>query len=320
MANFSLHTFLADPLPDGGTCAAIGFFDGVHLGHRFLIRQVTTEAARRGLQPIAVSFEEHPRLALPNADYRPALLTTNAEKLRLLSQTGLSACALLHFDQQMARLTSREFMERILRNELRVRCLIVGYDHHFGSDTSARFDDYVRSGRDLGIDVVREQPFDAAGLRVSSSVVRRLLKEGDVASAARCLGRCYTLEGTVVEGHHVGTPLGFPTANIRPDASAQLIPQRGAYAVLADVDGQTYKAMLNIGQRPTLNNGDEETIEAHLLHYTGAPLYGHRLRISFVKRLRPERRFNSLEALKAQLAADAEEVERGVKSPSPALP
>ena len=315
MANYSLHTFRRDFDLQQSTCAAIGFFDGVHRGHAYLIEQVKAEAARRGLQPMVITFEEHPRLALSQTHYWPELLTTNAQKLQLLEQTGLSACAMLHFDHAMSMLTSREFMDLVLSKELHVRCLLMGYDHHFGSDLSAGFRDYVRNGHDLGIEVLRERPFDDHELRISSSATRRFLAAGNVEMARACLGRPYVLEGTVVEGHHAGTLMGYPTANLRPDCEEQIVPGRGVYAVRADVDGFSYMGMLNIGWRPTLNNGDDRTIETHLLDYSGAPLYGKRISLRFIRRVRDEHRFSSIEELQSQLAIDADHVRQMLSEP-----
>lgn len=308
MANYSFHSFHRHTEATQGYCAAIGFFDGVHRGHLYLIDQIKAEAARRGLQPIVVTFEEHPRLALSHTHYWPELLTTNAEKLHLLEASGLAGCAMLHFDQRMSMLTSRDFMELVLRDELGVKCLLIGYDHHFGSDLSSGYKEYVKYGRELGIEVLRERPFDADDLRVSSSATRRFLTGGNVEMARACLGRPYLLEGKVVEGHHAGSLMGFPTANLRPDCEEQLVPGRGVYAVRAYVEGFSYMAMVNIGWRPTLDNGSDQTIEAHLLDYTGDSLYGKQLKLYFYRRVRDEQRFNSIEDLQRQLAIDADTV------------
>ncbi len=309
MANFTLHTFKRSLNTEQGFCAAIGFFDGVHRGHCYLIDQVKAEAAKRGLLPIVISFEEHPRLAISGSRYWPELLTTNEQKLQLLARTGLAGCAMLHFTHDMSMLTSREFMQLILQKELDVHCLLIGYDHHFGSDLSAGFKDYVRYGRELGIEVLRERPFVADGeLRISSSATRRFLTGGNVEMARACLGRPYVLEGTVVEGHHAGTLMGFPTANMRPDCNEQLIPGRGVYAVKAEINGFSYMGMLNIGWRPTLDNGDEQTIETHLLDYEGGDLYGHHIKLNFYRRIRDEHRFTNIEELQKQLAIDADQV------------
>lgn len=309
MANFTLHTFKRSLNTEQGFCAAIGFFDGVHRGHCYLIDQVKAEAAKRGLLPIVISFEEHPRLAILGSRYWPELLTTNEQKLQLLARTGLAGCAMLHFTHDMSMLTSREFMQLILQKELDVHCLLIGYDHHFGSDLSAGFKDYVRYGRELGIEVLRERPFVADGeLQISSSATRRFLTGGNVEMARACLGRPYVLEGTVVEGHHAGTLMGFPTANMRPDCNEQIIPGRGVYAVKAEINGFSYMGMLNIGWRPTLDNGDEQTIETHLLDYEGGDLYGHHIKLNFYRRIRDEHRFTNIEELQKQLAIDADQV------------
>lgn len=309
MANFTLHTFKRSLNTEQGFCAAIGFFDGVHRGHCYLIDQVKAEAAKRDLLPIVISFEEHPRLAISGSRYWPELLTTNEQKLQLLARTGLAGCAMLHFTHDMSMLTSREFMQLILQKELDVHCLLIGYDHHFGSDLSAGFKDYVRYGRELGIEVLRERPFVADGeLQISSSATRRFLTGGNVEMARACLGRPYVLEGTVVEGHHAGTLMGFPTANMRPDCNEQIIPGRGVYAVKAEIDGFSYIGMLNIGWRPTLDNGDEQTIETHLLDYEGGDLYGHHIKLNFYRRIRDEHRFTNIEELQKQLAIDADQV------------
>ena len=309
MANFTLHTFKRSLNTEQGFCAAIGFFDGVHRGHCYLIDQVKAEAAKRGLLPIVISFEEHPRLAISGSRYWPELLTTNEQKLQLLARTGLAGCAMLHFTHDMSMLTSREFMQLILQKELDVHCLLIGYDHHFGSDLSAGFKDYVRYGRELGIEVLRERPFVADGeLQISSSATRRFLTGGNVEMARACLGRPYVLEGTVVEGHHAGTLMGFPTANMRPDCNEQIIPGRGVYAVKAEINGFSYMGMLNIGWRPTLDNGDEQTIETHLLVYEGGDLYGHHIKLNFYRRIRDEHRFTNIEELQKQLAIDADQV------------
>lgn len=310
MANYSFNKFNKTEEAVNGYCAAVGFFDGVHRGHRYLIERVKKEAAERGLQPIIISFEEHPRLALSQTRYWPELLTTNEEKIRLLHQTGIAGCVMLHFNQGMSMLTSYEFMKDILRDELNVKCLIVGYDHHFGSDLSSGYKDYIRYGRQLGIEVVREAPFEDDELRISSSATRRFLTGGNIEMARVCLGRPYLLEGEVVEGHKAGTLMGYPTANLKPDSIEQIIPGRGVYAVRVSVDGFTYDAMLNVGWRPTLDNGSEQSIEAHLFDYNGENLYGKHIKVYFYRRVRDEKRFESIEALQEQLAVDSDVVKQ----------
>lgn len=306
MANYTFHKFVRDFDPSRGVCATIGFFDGVHRGHQYLIEQVKAEAARRGLQPIVISFEEHPRLAISGSRYWPELLTTNEQKLSLLAHSGVSGCALLHFDYAMSLLTSREFMDVVLRGEMNVKCLVVGYDHKFGSDLSSGFKEYVRFGKELGIELVRERPYEASDLRISSSATRRFLSGGNVEMARACLGRPYTLAGEIVEGRHEGTPMGYPTANLSPECETQIVPGRGVYAATAEIEGFRYMAMVNIGRRPTLDNGTDQTIESHLLDYDGGNLYGKRMTLGFLRRVRDERRFDTIADLQKQLALDAD--------------
>lgn len=295
------------PVAAAGTgacyCATIGFFDGVHKGHRFLLQKVKALAESHGWKSMAVTFEQHPRCSLVT-DYRPLLLTTAREKLRLLEECGVDACALLQFSPQMASLSAQEFMRDYLYDRLGVRCLVIGHDHRFGRHRSEGFDDYVRYGREMGMKVVQAEALSEGSVTMSSSVVRRLLENGDVVSARTGLGRCYALYGVVVEGRKVGRNLGFPTANLRPESADLLVPAVGVYAVWAEVGGKHYPAMLNIGRRPTLDNGNDCSIEAHLFGYSGN-LYGSPLRLHFVERLRDERKFASLDDLKAQLQNDA---------------
>lgn len=287
-----------------GFCATIGFFDGVHLGHRFLLRQLQQTAIERGMRSMVITFDTHPRCAL-QTDYRPLLLTTTEQKLRLLAESQPDVCAVLTFDESLARLSAHEFMQRYLRETLGVRCLLIGHDHRFGSGRSDGFEEYRNHGSTMGIEVVQSHAFTEAGLTYSSSSVRRALEAGKVSEAALMLARPYALCGTVVEGRRVGRNLGFPTANLRIDDPNLLIPATGVYAVRAEVEGKTYGAMLNIGQRPTLNNGNDRTIEAHLFDFSG-DLYGKPLCLHFIERLRDEQRFSSLDELRLQLCKDAE--------------
>lgn len=289
------------------SCVTIGMFDGVHTGHRFLLEQVRHEAAVHGLQSVAVTFTRHPGAVL-STGFRPQLLTLHDEKTALLRAEGIDRVVSLDFTPGMAALTARAFMENVLV-PLGTRVLVVGYDHRFGHDRAEGFDDYVRYGCGLGIDVVRAAELSGA-VHVSSSEVRRLLSWGDVSAAGRLLGRPYSLSGTVVAGRRQGRVIGFPTANLCPSPD-KLVPGRGVYACRAEAVGREWPAMVNIGCRPTLDNGVDVSIEAHLLGFDpsgGADLYGQTVTLRFAGRLRDECKFASLEALRAQLAVDAASV------------
>lgn len=282
-----------------GRVASIGFFDGVHRGHLCLIEQLCQEAQRRDMSSLLVTFDRHPR-TIVSPDHVPTLLTTLEEKEHLLRQTGVDEITILPFTKELSLLSARDFMEQVLLRELDVRALVLGYDHAFGHGGGA-FADYVRWGQEFGIDVVRAHELES--LMVSSSKCRKRLEQGDVEAASEMLGRAYTLGGTVVRGFHIGRELGFPTANLKPDEE-KLIPAHGAYAVWAVLsNGERRGAMLNIGNRPTIGNGEAVSIEVNIFDYDG-DLYGQRLTLEFVSRLREEQRFATREELSAQLAAD----------------
>ena len=281
-----------------GFVATIGSFDGVHLGHRHVIRQVEELAHQLGLSSMVVSFPNHP-LKVLRPDFHPELLTLADEKEALLRDLGADSVVMLPFTRDLSMLTSREFMDRILREQLGVKVLVIGYDNHFGHDRRS-FDDYVAYGKELGIEVVRGTQTETAGLVPSSTAIRQALKSGDVELANSLLGYAYRIDGEVVSGFHVGTTIGYPTANISVDAD-KLLPRGGAYCVRC----LDHVGMMNIGHRPTLDNGSEQSIEIHLLDFEGN-LYDRQLQVELLSFLREERKFGSLEELKQQLHHDEE--------------
>lgn len=274
-----------------GYVATIGMFDGVHRGHQFVLQCVIQTARERGLQPMVVTFDHSAR--------REQLLTTLDEKLTLIRQTGIERIEVLPFTAELKQLTAHQFMQQVLKERLNVKVLLTGYDNRFGHNREEGFNDYVRYGHELGIEVLQ---LPAEG-QVSSSLIRQMLLKGQVAEAAEALGHPYKLKGRVEHGEHVGTRLGFPTANIVPDSAAQLIPAPGVYAVTCDA----LKGIMNIGTRPTFGP-HSQTLEVHLLHYDGN-LYGQQLSVAFIHRLRDEQRFDSVEALQRQLQRDAQQAE-----------
>lgn len=305
MIKITLNEGITDVCP---SVATIGFFDGVHRGHRFLINNVVKEAASRGLQSTVVTFDRHPRQVL-GSDFQPRLLSTNEEKMLLLSKTGVERCVMLPFSEQMAQMTACDFMKKILRDRLGVRVLIIGYDNRFGHNRSESFDDYVRYGREMGIEVMSAQSFLLHGINVSSSVIRSFLQEGEIEMAENCLGYPYFFTGKVIKGFRVGHELGFPTANIEQDNMLKMIPSPGVYAVKVRIEGtvELKHAMMNIGTRPTFN-GTQQTLEVHILNFND-DIYGKMISVAFVHKLRNERQFPSKEALSEQLVKDAQMVE-----------
>lgn len=297
--------------------ATIGFFDGVHRGHRYLIEQVREAAAARGLASSVITFPMHPRKVM-QSDYHPELLTTCDEKVTLLAQTGIDSCIMLDFTPEVARLSAKEFMS-ILKERYRIQALVIGHDHRFGHNRSEGFEDYVRYGKALGMEILLARAYTykrevaETEVTISSSVIRRLLQEGNVSEAAEYLGYDFFLEGTVVGGYHVGRKIGFPTANLRVTDPAKMIPADGVYAVHVFLEGKKYGGMLSIGYRPTLDNGPDRSIEVHIFHFN-ADIYNQPMRISFVRRTRPELKFNSMDELIERLHLDEAEI-KGILSP-----
>ena len=297
---------IPDILPE--LCVAtIGFFDGVHAGHRFLIEQVKEVAAARGMRSALITFPVHPRKVM-KTDYRPELLTTLDEKTALLSETGDDYCIMLDFTPAVSQLTAREFMTDILKERYRVEALVIGYDHRFGHNRSEGFEEYRRYGEAIGMQVILARAYIYNDLHISSSAIRDYLHLGDVSMANRCLGYDYFLDGIVVGGYQVGRKIGFPTANLNVDDPDKLIPADGVYAVHVSFDGRIYAGMLNIGHRPTLDNGMNRSIEVHILHFH-SDIYDKFIRISFVQRIRSEMKFDGIDALIEQLHKDAATVE-----------
>lgn len=291
--------------------ATIGFLDGVHAGHCFLVEQLRRAAAAAGWQSMVITFDRHPRQVLDD-HWQPHLLTTFSEKQALLQQTGIDCLVVLPFNREMAVMSARQFIHQVLRRQLGVNLLLTGYDNHFGhrtADSCESHDDYVGYGREVDITILAgtplQAPFDSS-VNVSSSLVRRLLAEGRVEDAATCLGRYYSLSGTVVRGEQQGRLMGFPTANLQVASSQRVVPQSGVYAVRAMVgaDGHLFEGMTNIGTRPTFGDHHQQTIETHLFGFT-ADLYDQPLSLQFVARLREERLFGSPAELARQMTRDA---------------
>ena len=289
--------------------AAIGFFDGVHLGHQFLLRQVKAEALQRGLRPAVVTFNQHP-LQVVHPGTEPPLLTTPEEKFELLKAYGIEEIVMMDFTHELSLLPARTFMKR-LHDNYGIRGLVIGYDHRFGHNREEGFEQYAEYGRELGIDVIQATAYREADKTVSSSAIRTLIAEGQLEEANRLLGHPYTLRGIVVEGRHMGRKLGFPTANIRPDTPHKMIAKNGVYAVKVQIDEEEKMryGMMSIGTRPTLHNGTDQSIEIHLFNFSDM-IYGRRLKVDVTRRTRDEQRFASLDDLKARLGQDKEEISR----------
>jgi riboflavin kinase/FMN adenylyltransferase len=287
--------------------ATVGFFDGVHAGHRYLIEQVQTTAREKGLSSAVITFKDHPRKTL-QSEFIPELLSLYSEKLKQLETTGVEICISMDFTVEMSKLSAREFIQQILKEKLNVATLLVGYDHRFGHNREEGFYDYKRYGHEVGIEVLQAMEYNPS-LHISSSHIRKLLECGEVQNAARLFTYNYSLSGIVIEGFKVGRTIGYPTANIEVVDKEKIIPANGIYAVWVYLENypQKYKGMLYIGNRPTLYNDGKRTIEVNIFDLS-ANLYSKKITIEFVTFIRGDHHFASIAELTEQINKDKETV------------
>lgn len=287
-------------------CLSIGSFDGVHLGHQKIIKKLTTGAKEAGVPAAVLTFYPHPSVVL-RGPRNSFYITTPEEKAAFLGELGIDLVVTYPFTKQVAQLTAEEFVGQ-LHQHLGIKQLWVGYDFSLGRDREGNFQVLQQIGRTLGFNVHEVSALSLADQVVSSSRIRRLLEAGEVEQSAHLLGRTFKLRGEVVSGEERGRKLGFPTANLSI-AKERVVPGAGVYACLADYNGKTYRAVTNVGVRPTFEvEPVAPRVEAHLLGFEG-DLYGKEISLSFEARLRGERRFQSVDALIAQIRADIEKAQ-----------
>jgi riboflavin kinase/FMN adenylyltransferase len=292
--------------------ASVGFFDGVHIGHRHLIKQVKEEAKRLGLPSAIVTFPVHPRKVLQK-NYQPALLCGYEEKLEQLATTQIDYVISLPFTPELSRLSARSFMEEVLKEKIGVHTLFVGYDHRFGHNREEGFAAYQSYGEELGIQVIQAAEYQVEGENVSSSKIRLLLKKGEIQRANSLLSYHYTLSGKIVEGYRVGRTIGFPTANMRSWERFKVVPELGVYAVLVHIRDIIYKGMLYIGTRPTLHDDPEISVEVNIFDFSG-DLYNQSLTVEFIDFIRADRKFDSMDELVAQIHKDKSQVQERLRN------
>jgi riboflavin kinase/FMN adenylyltransferase len=286
-----------------GTIVTVGTFDGVHLGHRAVLDEIGRRARRRDMHSVLVTFDRHP-LTVVRRDAAPVLLTTPDEKKEILSQSGLDYVSFLPFTHALSRLEPEMFVRRVLADRMRVRELVIGYDHGFGRARSGDIELLRRVGRELGFAVDVVDAVKVGGKAVSSTAIRSLVAEGQVEAAARMLGRPYSFRGPVVHGLGRGHDLGFPTANIPAPGGNKLLPCQGIYAVRASLRTDIRDGLLHLGPRPTFA-GSPPSIELFILDFD-RDIYGETVRVDFLKRLRDVRPFATAEALVEQMRLDEE--------------
>lgn len=281
-----------------------GTFDGVHLGHRKIIDNLIQSARELDGESVLFTFYPHPRMILNPEDENLQLLNTQSEKIDLLAKAGIDHLVIYPFSTEFASITAEAFVKEILVEAIGATKLVIGYDHRFGHKREGNFEQLRLLSKSYPFEVEEIPPKDLDQINISSTKIRNALFAGDVETANHFLGYSYQLTGVVLAGNRLGRTIGFPTANVQPTYKHKLIPGNGVYAVQVLASGISYPAMLNIGYRPTINaKADKPTIEAHLFNFDGN-LYDTEVTISFIHRLRDERKFQNLDELKEQLERD----------------
>jgi riboflavin kinase/FMN adenylyltransferase len=282
---------------------ATGFFDGVHLGHRFLLKQLVDAASERGDRSMIVTFWPHPRNVLQDEARNLRLLTSLEEKKALLLDLGVDTVEVLNFTKEFSRLTTEQYLKEYIIDRFGGTAILLGYDNRIGCNPGST-DEIASLAKSLGLGVIRADKFDdTAGVTISSTKIRNLLTEGDVTEASKMLGHNYSLYGVVVAGNQIGRTIGFPTANMQLYEPLKLVPACGVYCVQVETLGRKFMGMCNIGYRPTISSEHALTIETNIFDFN-EDIYGLDIRISFITKIREERKFSSIEVLKSQLCED----------------
>lgn len=285
---------------------ALGVFDGVHTGHRKVIEGAVNKAHELGIPSAVVTFSVHPKSIIMYTN--PEMITTLEEKIELFGEMGVDATVVLDFSPELAKMTAKEYLTNILGECLGAKSLSVGYNHQFGSDRKGT-GDFLRQyccENNIFLNIV--PPVKIDNHVVSSSVIRGFILDGDVLSASQFLGRPFNIKGKVVEGERIGRKIGFPTANLQPDDEI-ILPLRGVYSGLAEVEGIKYKAVINVGRKPTVGELEKDLVEAHILSFN-EDIYGKIISVYFLDRIRDEKKFNSLDELKIQIQTDCSLTEK----------
>ena len=282
----------------------LGTYDGVHTGHQKIIDFLNKSAERIGGESVLFTFHPHPRMVLHPEDHNLELIQDVERRIERLEEAGIDHLILFPFTHDFSRMGATEFVRNILVNQLGVKLLTIGYDHHFGRNREGNIQLLKELAPIYNFEVQEIPAFQLEEVSVSSTKIRRAIQSGDIETANRYLGRPFRFSGTVVEGDKIGNTIGFPTANIGNIEETQLIPKLGAYTVKTRVNGKIYEGMMNIGFRPTVSQDKEKRIEVNLFDFDQS-IYGLKIEVFVLKRIREEQGFNSLDELKSQLEKDA---------------
>lgn len=291
----------------------IGTFDGVHIGHQQIIKKLIESAKTNGHKSVIITFFPHPRMVLQKgSDLK--LLTTLNEKIDLLEKLGLEYLIVQPFTKEFSRLTALEFVRDILVQQLNIKKLVIGYDHHFGRNREGNFEQLKEYGLTYGFEVEEIPAQDIKNIAVSSTKIRTALKNGEIKKANTYLGHVYSLSGEVISGRGLGKEWNYPTVNIHIDEEYKLIPKSGVYVVKTVINNERLFGIMNIGFRPTVN-GKHQTIEVHLLDFN-KDMYGKTIQVQLIYRLRDEQKFNSVQDLFAQIKLDEQHTRELIKNNS----
>ena len=281
----------------------IGTFDGVHVGHQKILQQVKKEAEKIGGESVLFTFFPHPRMVLYPESHGLKLLQTQEEKMAKLERVGVENCIVYPFTFDFSRLSAIEFVRDILVNKLHIKKLVIGYDHQFGKNREGNIAFLKEICEVYGFEVIEIPAQDIDAVNVSSTKIRNAILDGDIAKANEYLGEKFELTGTIVHGQAIGKTIGFPTANIQVNSDLKLIPGNGVYAVDVSLKNSHYFGMLNIGNRPTVNDSADRTIEVHILDFS-SEIYAEEITVNFIDKLREEKQFSDLQELQKQLKED----------------
>lgn len=281
----------------------IGTFDGVHLGHQAVFKQMVDKARQIGGETVVITFFPHPRIVISPSDNRLRLITSQEDKIEHLRRSNIDNLIIINFTKEFSHTSSENFIKDYVVRYIQPAILVIGYDHHFGSNRSGDFDTLSKLGMEFHFAVEKINEQDIEDITISSTKIRSALQQGDIKLANKLLGYSYSTSGIVTHGDSIGRTLGFPTANISIKPEYQLIEKTGVYATIAKVDGKDYPSMTYIGRRPTISNGLPTSTETYIMDFDG-DLYGKEIRVTFVDRVRDEMTFDNLERLKSQIQED----------------
>ena len=281
----------------------IGTFDGVHLGHQAVFKQMVDKARQIGGETVVITFFPHPRIVISPNDNRLRLITSQEDKIEHLRRSNIDNLIIINFTKEFSHTSSEDFIKDYVVRYIQPAILVIGYDHHFGSNRSGDFDTLSKLGMEFHFAVEKIKEQDIEDITISSTKIRSALQQGDIKLANKLLGYSYSTSGIVTHGDSIGRTLGFPTANISIKPEYQLIEKTGVYATIAKVDGKDYPSMTYIGRRPTISNGLPTSTETYIMDFDG-DLYGKEIRVTFVDRVRDEMTFDNLERLKSQIQED----------------